>query len=257
MQVKRSVVFVMVAMIVAAAGFVAAQTTSSLEIKRGTVVSVWDNDLVVKMMDGETRHVEVPEGFMFNVDGQQLPVSALKPGMNLTAVIKTTTEPMTVKTTEVKQGKVLEVSGRTVIIRGRDGVKKYTVPGDMPFIVDGEEKTVYELRKGMNVTAYIVHTHVETVTVTDRQVAASEPVKAKPAPVAVPGSEGCCSRAGASQDWQLAAVGRTVGSRAGGDWRWHRYHPSFLTEGVHFPVDLRSKNPPPLRGGFSFRSAGC
>ena len=50
MQVKRSVVFVMVAVIVAAAGFVAAQTTTSLEIKRGTVVSVWGNHLVVKMM---------------------------------------------------------------------------------------------------------------------------------------------------------------------------------------------------------------
>jgi LPXTG-motif cell wall-anchored protein len=186
MQVKRSVVFVMVAVIVAAAGFVAAQTTTSLEIKRGTVVSVWGNDLVVKMMDGETRHVEVPEGFTFNVEGKQLPVSALKPGMNLTAVIKTTSEPITVKTTEVKQGKVLEASGRTVIIRGPDGAKKYTVPGDMPFIVNGEEKTVYELRKGMNVTAHIVHTHVETVTMTERQVAAAEPVKAKPAPVAAP-----------------------------------------------------------------------
>lgn len=183
MRVKRSIVFVMVMVVVASAGLVAAQATSTLEIKRGTVVSVWDNDLVVKMADGETRHVEVPEGFTFNVEGKQLPVNALKPGMNLTAVIKTTTEPKTVQTTEVKEGKVLKASGRTVIIRSAEGTKKYTVPGDFPFWVGGEKKTVYDLKEGMNVTAHIVHTHVENVTITERAVSAAEVKKAKPAPM--------------------------------------------------------------------------
>lgn len=186
MQVKRSVVFVMVAVIFATAGLVAAQASTTLEIKRGTVVSVWDNNLVVKMSDGETRHVEVPEGFTFTVDGKELLLSALEPGMRLTAVIKTTTEPKTVETTEVKSGEVLEVSGRTVMIRGPDGVKKYTVDGDFPFLVNGKETTVYGLRKGMKVTAYIVHTHVETVTTTERQVIGSTPPKAKAAPMRAP-----------------------------------------------------------------------
>ena len=181
MSVKNSVVFVMVVAIVAAAGLVAAQTTSTLEIKRGTVVSVWGNDLVVKMSDGTTKHVEVPDGFEFNVDGRKLPVTALKPGMNLTAVIKTTTTPTEVKTTEIKKGVVVAASGRTVIIRSDEGTKKYTVPGDFPFWVDGEQKTVYDLRKGNHITAKIVHTHVEIVTDRDAQVAASEPAKAKPA----------------------------------------------------------------------------
>ena len=57
MSVRRSVVIALMVAIVAAAGLVAAQTTSTLQIKRGTVVSVWGNDLVVKMSDGTTRHV--------------------------------------------------------------------------------------------------------------------------------------------------------------------------------------------------------
>lgn len=183
MQVKRSVVFVMVAVIFATAGLVAAQASTTLEIKRGTVVSVWDNDLVVKMADGETRHVEVPAGFTFTVDGKELQLNQLEPGMKLAAVIKTTTEPKTVQTTEVKKGEVVEVSGRVVMIRGEDGVKKYTVPGDFPFLVNGQKLTVYDLKKGMKVTAYIVHTSVETVTTTERQVVGSTPPKAKPAPM--------------------------------------------------------------------------
>jgi LPXTG-motif cell wall-anchored protein len=101
--------------------------------------------------------------------------------MNLTAVVKTTTRVEEVKTTEVKHGEVLAASGRTVIVRSAEGTKKYTVPGDFPFWVNGEKKTVYDLKKGMNVTAHIVHTHVETVTERDAQVAASEPANAKPA----------------------------------------------------------------------------
>jgi LPXTG-motif cell wall-anchored protein len=174
----------MVAVIISAAGLVAAQSTSTLEVKRGTVVSVWGNDLVVKMSDGTTKHVEVPEDFEFIVDGEMLPVSALEPGMNLTAVIKTRSVPIEVKTTEVKKGIVMAASGRTVIIRSAEGTKKYTVPGDFPFWVDGEQKTVYDLREGMNVTAHIVHTHVEVVTDRDVQVAAKDAPKAKPARVA-------------------------------------------------------------------------
>ena len=183
MSVKRSVLVLAVVAIVAVAGMAAAQATTILEVKRGTVVSVWDNDLVVKMSDGVTRHVEVPEGFTFNVDGKELPVSALKPGMNLTAVVKTTTEPVEVKTTEVKKGRVLKATGRVVVIRNTETgeTKKYTVPSDFPFWVDGVEKTVYDLREGMNVTAHIVHTNVEIVTERDAQVAASSPAKAKAA----------------------------------------------------------------------------
>lgn len=179
MSVKKGLVCVMLVAIVLVGGAVVAQEVTTLEIKRGTVVSVWDNDLVVEMLDGATRHVEVPQGFTFNVDGKELPVSALKPGMNLTAVVKTTTKPVEVNTTEVKKGRVLRASGPTVIIRNEETkeVKKYTVPSDFPFWVDGQKKTVYDLREGMNVTARIVHTHVEMVTEKDAVVAASKPAK--------------------------------------------------------------------------------
>ena len=98
MSVKKSVLVVMAAVIILGAGFAAAQTTN-YEIKQGTVVHVYGNHLVVKMSTGETKDVEVPEGFMFTVDGQSVPLSALKPGTKLTSTVKTTTTPETVQTT--------------------------------------------------------------------------------------------------------------------------------------------------------------
>jgi hypothetical protein len=182
-----------VAMIIALSAGVALAQITEYEIKQGTVVSVWGNHLVVKMADGSIKDVEVPDGFEFDVNGQMLPVSALKPGMELTAAIKTTSTPVDVYTTEVKQGEVLAASGRSVIIRHQEDGKahKHTVDGDFPFWVNGEKKTVYDLKKGMKVTATIVSSHVEMVT--DRDVAvfasggapAAKPA-AKPAPAPAP-----------------------------------------------------------------------
>lgn len=195
MSAKRMSVVVFALIVVMSAGVALAQVTE-YEIKQGTVVSVWGNHLVVKMADGTVKDVEVPDGFEFDVNGQMLPVSALEPGMQLTAAIKTKSTPVDVYTTEVKHGEVLAVSGQSVIIRHQEDGKtrKHTVDGDFPFWVGGEKKTVYDLKKGMKVTATIVSSHVEMVT--DRDVAvfasggapaAAKPAAAKkPAPAAAP-----------------------------------------------------------------------
>jgi LPXTG-motif cell wall-anchored protein len=179
------------AVMLLSAGVALAQITE-YEIKQGTVVSVWGNHLVVEMADGTVKDVEVPDGFTFDVNGKMLPVTALKPGMELTALIKTTSTPVDVYTTEVKHGEVMAVSGRSVIIRHEDGkARKHTVDGDFPFLVNGEEKTVYDLKSGMKVTATIVSSHVEMVTDRDVQVMASGGApapkpKARPAPAPAP-----------------------------------------------------------------------
>ena len=116
MSVKKSVLLAMAVVIVLGAGFAAAQTTT-YEIKQGTVVHVYGNHLVVKMSTGETKDVEVPEGFMFTVDGKSVPLSALKPGTKLTSTVKTTTTPHVVQTTEVRNGEIIQRQGRNVIIR--------------------------------------------------------------------------------------------------------------------------------------------
>jgi len=173
----------MVAVIVMGAGFAAAQTTTH-EIKQGTVVHVYGNNLIVKMSTGEVKEFDVPEGFMFTVDGKEVPISALKPGTKLTSVVTTTETPHEVKTTEVKRATVVQRMGRTVILRNEDGqLKKYSeIPEDIVFTVDGKEVSIYDLAGGDRLTATIVHTSVTTVSEQDVAVAGEAPPKPKPAP---------------------------------------------------------------------------
>ena len=60
-----------------------AQTpTVQTTVERAEVVTVSGNDLVVKMEDGTIRHIaNVPESARVTVDGQQLGIHDLKPGM--------------------------------------------------------------------------------------------------------------------------------------------------------------------------------
>ena len=183
MSVKKSVLIAMAAVIVMGAGFAAAQTTN-YEIKQGTVISVYGNHLVVKMASGETKDVEVPEGFMFTVDGRSVPLSALKPGTKLTSTVKTTTTPQTVQTTEIKNAEVVKTWGNTVILRGEDGkLKQYNkVPDNITLTRDGKEMHPRDLAAGMRVTATLVHTSVVEITEKDVAVAGQAPAKPKPAP---------------------------------------------------------------------------
>jgi len=68
----------------------AQQQTSTTETKRFEVIAVDGSNLVVKLPDG-TRELTVPDDFRFTVDGQQLSVHDLKPGMKGTATITTKT----------------------------------------------------------------------------------------------------------------------------------------------------------------------
>src|SRR5215475_6578524 len=85
----------------------AQQQTTTTETKRFEVIAVEGNDLVVRLPEG-TRELTVPEDFRFTVDGQQMSVHDLKPGMKGTATVttKTTLTPVTV--TEVKSGTVMQ-----------------------------------------------------------------------------------------------------------------------------------------------------
>src|SRR5438309_12111592 len=89
----------------------AGQTTVQTEVKRGEVVYVSGNDLVVKMEDGSIKHAVVPDSTRFNIDGQDLSVHDLKPGMKLEKTIMTSTTPRTVTTVTHAKGKVWYVSG--------------------------------------------------------------------------------------------------------------------------------------------------
>src|SRR5580704_13791373 len=58
--------------------------TQSVNVERAEVVSVSGNDLIVKMADGELRDFpNVPDSKTVTVDGKELTIRDLKPGMQL------------------------------------------------------------------------------------------------------------------------------------------------------------------------------
>lgn len=192
MTVKRSIVMLVAVALLLGAGVAAAQHTT-IEIKRGTVLHVYGNHLVVKMSDGTVQEFDVPENFRFDIDGEKLAVGDLKPGTILTSAVKTTEVPREVQVTEVREGTVVKVVGTTLIVRMADGEirRLKNVPQEQTFEVDGQNLRVEQLREGMQLRAKIVSTHVATVTEQDVMVAGSAPVVPRPAaaaPVAVQGA---------------------------------------------------------------------
>ena len=156
---------------------VAAQTTTSTEMKKFEVISVDGNQLVLRGTDGKSKQFTVPADFKFNVDGQMVSVSELKPGMKGMATITTTTTVTPVTVTEVKNGTVTQVVGNTIIVRLPDGTMKMFSQGDVDkrqarIMKDGQPVMLSQLHANDTLTATIVTEHPPKV-VTQRQVDAS------------------------------------------------------------------------------------
>ena len=133
---------------------IAGASTSKTEKLSGTVVVVDGNKLVVRMSSGDIRYFEPPASRRFTVDGQDLTVSDLKPGTKLQATVTTTTTPITERTTTVGTGKVWHVAGTNVILTLPNGEnRQYKVDSNYKFNVNGQQATVFDLRKGMVVAA--------------------------------------------------------------------------------------------------------
>jgi LPXTG-motif cell wall-anchored protein len=148
-----------------------------VQVERGEVVYVSGNELVVRMESGEVRHVTVPDSARATVDGKELSVHELKPGMKLQRTITTTTTPKTVTTVRTVSGKVWQVNPpNTVILTLADGTnKQYKIPKGQKFMIEGQEKTAFELRKGMNVSVTAVTAVPETVVAEQRRTTGSAP----------------------------------------------------------------------------------
>jgi hypothetical protein len=151
--------------------------SKNFKVERGEVVYVSGNDLVVKMENGDIRSVTVPDSARATVDGKELSVHELKPGMKLQRTILTTATPRTVTTVRTIQGKVWQINApNTVILTLPDNTnKQYRIPKDQKFTIDGREVTAFELKKGMNVSATVLTAVPETVVAEQRKVTGSAP----------------------------------------------------------------------------------
>src|SRR5258708_35296083 len=132
------------------------QSTHEVSVERGEVVLVRGNDLVVKMQDGAIRHFpNVPESARVTVEGRQLGIHDLTPGMKLERTITVTTTPKTVTTVQTVTGKVWHITPPgSVILTLDDGTnQQFQIPKDQKFNVDGRETDAWGLKKGMKVSA--------------------------------------------------------------------------------------------------------
>lgn len=130
--------------------------TVQTTVERAEVVYVSGNDLVVKMEDGSLRHIaNVPESARVTVDGKELGIHDLKPGMKLQRTITTTTTPKTITTVQTVTGKVWHITPpNSVILTLADGTnQQFKIPKGQKFNVDGQMVDAWGLKKGMNVSA--------------------------------------------------------------------------------------------------------
>jgi hypothetical protein len=164
------------------------QAVHESTVERGEVVMVQGNDLFVKMEDGTIRHFpNVSESARVTVDGQQLGIHDLKPGMKLQRTLTTTTTPKTITTVQTVTGKVWHVSPpTTVILTLEDGTnQQFKIPKGQKFTVNGQQTDAWGLRKGMNVSATKVVEVPMTEVEHQRQVSGTMP----PPPPAPPADQ--------------------------------------------------------------------
>lgn len=130
--------------------------THQQTITTATVVYVSGNDVVVKMADGSLKNFEnVPDSFRVNVNGQQLGVHDLKPGMTITRTVVQTTTPSVITTTQSVTGTVWHVNPPlSVILTLADGKnQEFKIPNGQKFNVNGQMVDAWGLKKGMTVSA--------------------------------------------------------------------------------------------------------
>jgi len=161
------------------------QPTHNVTVERGEVVYVSGNDMVVKMEDGSLRNFEnIPESARVTVEGRELGIHDLKPGMKLERTITVTTTPKTITTTKTVTGKVWHVTPpNSVILTLEDGTnEKFTIPKGQKFNVNGEMTDAFGLKKGMKVSATKVVEEPITVVEHRQQVSGTMPPPPPPPP---------------------------------------------------------------------------
>ena len=158
--------------------------THQVKVERGTVILVDGNDLFVRMEDGSIRHIpNVPESARVDVDGKELGIHDLKPGMKLQRTITTTTTPKTVTTVQTVTGKVFYVQPPSrVILSLADGSHQaFNIPKEQKFNIDGNMVDAWGLKKGMTVNATKVVESPETVVTQRTSLTGSMPPPPDPA----------------------------------------------------------------------------
>ncbi len=159
--------------------------THDVKVEKGTVVMVSGNDLYVKDEAGQIRHfANVPESVHVTVNGQQLGIHDLKPGMTIERTVITTTTPKMITTTQTVTGKVWHVNPPLSVILSLDNNtnQEFKIPKGQKFDVNGQMVDAWGLKKGMTVSATKIVEVPETVVTQKKILAGQMPPPPPPAP---------------------------------------------------------------------------
>jgi hypothetical protein len=141
---------------------------------KGEVIKVDGNTVVTKMIpSGEIRTTTVDPAREIIVDGKPITVKDLQVGTTLSA--KVDVIPSEETATQVS-GTIMHIVAKTVIIRLDSGeVKSYTVDYDREFMVDGQPKTIQQMREGTYVTATKIIADPSTVITPETPITGEAP----------------------------------------------------------------------------------
>ena len=153
---------VLVAAVALVAPPASAQTT--LNIQNGTVVGVWDNTLVIRDSSGVSRQFDVPPDFKVDVDGKSVSVKELRPGMHITAAVRTVNTPVVVQSKELRDATYIKHAGALVYVKEADGIHSYNTPAGFRFWINNAPLRPDDLQTNMKLNATIVHTGTATGT---------------------------------------------------------------------------------------------
>jgi len=173
---------------------VARAQEQTIEIKSGEVLAVSGNLLTVSTPEG-VKQFNIPPDFTFNLEGRQVKVSELKPGTKLAALIRTTTTPVELTSTEIRHGTVVYTNGSTLVVKDEQGEMKKFTDQDLRnrgVIIekDGQPVSAGSLKAGDEVSALVVTKYPpQVVTQQDVAVLAKSPAPPPPPPPARDASE--------------------------------------------------------------------
>ena len=146
-------------------------------IKNAEVIHVSNHQIVVKLEDGRMEFLNLPEDQKFKIDDKELTVHELKPGTKITQEIHTVTTPQEVTTLRTVKGKVWQINPPHLILDFGEGkAKSYTVPDGIVFHINGQDKTVFDLRKGMSIDATVLTTAPQNFVATHHEITGQLPV---------------------------------------------------------------------------------
>ena len=158
--------------------------------KTGTIVSVSGNKVVLQEANGNHEYT-VPPGFKVQVDGKDVGVDELKPGMKVHAVITDQTVTRDVTVTKVAQGTVMQVAPGGIVVKDpKNNYVSYNFKdpdgNDVYYVTpSGETASLRDVKVGDRLTGTFV-TKLPPQKVSSRSVKASAAMPPPPDSAAPP-----------------------------------------------------------------------